>query len=168
MVKRRGANDPSPWMNSRAKMLLRQDILDGKVVDSMKPKQVFEMRPEYEPYGLVKFRTNLKNLRDGIKKNHAKADSNSATLAHERRMHPPLTQTSRGYPRWDGSDAERFIKEDTDAGLTNSMKPSDLRGTRLEYQAFPLQVFRNHIHKDKRAGCESGYWMKERQKKKTK
>jgi hypothetical protein len=150
-------------------MLLCQDILDGKVVDSMKPKQIFDMRPEYEPYGLVKFRTNLTYLRAGIKKNHAKADSDSAALAHDRRIRPLPVQTCQGYPRWAGSDAQRFIKKDIDEGLTNSMKPSELSGTRLEYQAFPLQGFRSHISQDKRAGCrESGYWMKERQKKKTK
>jgi hypothetical protein len=134
----------------------------------MKPKQIFEMRPEFEPYGLVKFRTNLTNLRAGIKKNHAKADSDSAALAHDRRIRLLPVHISQDYPRWTGSDAQRFLKKDIDEGLTNSMKPSELRGTRLEYQAFPLQVFRNHICQDKRAGCESGYWMKERQKKKTK
>jgi hypothetical protein len=64
-------------------MLLRLDILDGTVAESMKPKQVFQMRPEYELYGLKKFRSNLYSLRDRIKENHAKADSDSAALAHD-------------------------------------------------------------------------------------
>jgi hypothetical protein len=121
-------------------LLPRQDILDGKVVDYMKPKQIFEMRPEYEPYGLVKFRTKITNLRAGIKKNHGKADSDSAALAHDRRIRPLPVHISQGYPRWAGSDAQRFLKKDINERLTNSMKPSELRGTQLEYQAFPLHV----------------------------
>ena len=95
-------------------MLLRQDILDGKIVDSLKPKKVFEMRPEYKPYGIVNFRSNLRSLRASIKDNIAKADSDSAALAHDRRIRPLPAQTSKGYPRWDGSDAQRLLKEDVD------------------------------------------------------
>jgi hypothetical protein len=69
MVKaKRGAADPSPWQNSVAKALLRKDILDGKVVDSMKPKEVFQMRMEYAAYSLDKFRQYLSTLRESIKR----------------------------------------------------------------------------------------------------
>jgi hypothetical protein len=163
MVKRRGVNEPSPWKTSRAKMLLRQDILDGKVVDSLMPKQVFGMRPEYEPYGLKNFRSNLKSLRGSIKDNIAKADSDSAALAHDRRIRPLPTQTSKGYPRWDGSDAQRLLKEDTDKGLTDAHTPSELRLKRPEYQAFPLNIFRDHINQEKRSRVEKAYWLNRQQ-----
>jgi hypothetical protein len=127
---KRGADDPSPWQNSAAKALLRKDILDGKVVDSMKPKEVFQMRMEYAAYDLDKFRANLSSLRESIKLCHAKADSDSTDLAKDRRTRPPPTHTSKGYPRWDGSAAARFIKEDADKGLLQQLKPAELRETR--------------------------------------
>jgi hypothetical protein len=72
-------NTLTKWQNSNAKKLLHQDILDGKVVDSMTPKEVLAMRPEYEPYG-KNFGTSLRNLQKGIRENQAKADSDSAAL----------------------------------------------------------------------------------------
>ena len=61
------------------------DILAGKVVDSMMPKEVLAMRPEYEPYR-KNFGTNLRNLQKTIRENQAKADSDAAALAHDRRI----------------------------------------------------------------------------------
>jgi hypothetical protein len=54
-------NKLTKWQNSNAKELLRKDILDGKVVDSMMSKEVLAMRPENEPYR-KNFGTNLRNL----------------------------------------------------------------------------------------------------------
>ena len=96
---------PPKWQNSDAKKLLQQDILDGKVTDSMMPKKVLAMCPEYEPYG-KNFGTNLRSLQKTIRENQAKADSDSAALAHDRRLFPPSANTSQVYPRWDGSEAE--------------------------------------------------------------
>jgi hypothetical protein len=162
MVKK--TKPPAPWQNSQAKMILRQVILDGEVVDSMKPKKVFEMRPEYTAYKLANFRSNLKTLRDSIKVEHAKADYDSAALAHDLRIRPLPAQTSWGYPRWDGSDAEQFLKEDIDEGLTDSHKPSELHKTRPEYQDFPLTIFRKHINQELRSRMEKSYWMNRKKK----
>jgi hypothetical protein len=162
MVKK---NEPSPvpWKDSDAKKLLRQDILDGKVVDSMMPKEVLVMRPEYEPYR-KNFGSNLRSLQKMIRENQAKADSDSAALAHDHRIRPPAAYTSKGYPRWDGSDAQRLLKKDIDAGLTRSLKPSLLHDSRVEYQVFPLKVFRDHIQQEHRSRIEKAYWLNRQQK----
>jgi hypothetical protein len=93
---------------AHAKELLRKDILNGKVVDSMTPKEVLAMRPENEP-DRKNAGTNLRNLQKTIMENQAKADSDSSALAHDRRIFPPSANTSQGYPRWDGSDAQRLM-----------------------------------------------------------
>lgn len=126
------------------------DILAGKVVDSMMPKEVLAMHPEYEPYR-KNFGTNLRNLQKMIRENQAKADSDAAALAHDRRIFPPLANTSKGYPRWDGSDAQQLLREDVDAGLTRSHDPKVLHQMRPAFQAFPLGVFRDHIHQEERS-----------------
>jgi hypothetical protein len=137
MVKK---NMLTKWQNSDAKKLLLQDILDGKVVVSMMPKEVLAMRPEYVPYG-KNFGTNLCNIQKTIRENQAKANSDSAALAHDRCLFPPSANTSQGYPRWDGSGAQRLLREDADTGLTSNYEPKVLHRLRSEYQLFPLEVF---------------------------
>ena len=163
MVEKR-KNKPSPWKNSQAKVLLQQDILASQVHDSMKPKEVFEKCPEYEPYSIKNFWQNLYSLHASIKQNQARANSNSATLAHDCCIQPPSASTSKGYPRWDGSDAEWFLKEDVNAGLADSLKPSMLHKSQLEYQAFPLAVFWDHIYQEKCSHTEKAYWLNHKQK----
>lgn len=155
MVKK---NTPAKWQNSDAKKLLHQDILDGRVVDTMTPKKVLGMRPEYVPYA-KNFGTNLRNLQKAIRDNQARADSDSAALAHDRRIFPPSANTFQGYPRWDGSGAQRLLREDIGAGLTSNCEPKTLHQTRPEYQAFPLTVFRDHIYQEQRSQRERAYWL---------
>jgi hypothetical protein len=50
-------------------------------------------------------------------------------------------------------------------GKANSMKPKELWKTRKEYKEFPLYVFRNHVHQEKRAQRETPYWIVKRNKK---
>jgi hypothetical protein len=124
----------------------------------------FEMHPElYQPYGLTRFRSNYNSLKVAIKKNKEKADSDSAALAHDRQLHPPPathTSTSHGcYPRWDGSAAQRLLKQDVDSGLAENLKPQLLHAYRPEYVVFPLEVFRDHIHQERRARTEKAYWL---------
>ena len=48
------------------------------------------------------------------------------------------------------------------------MQPKDLHATRPEYAAYPLTVFRNHIHQELRARKERPYWLVQKQKKEEK
>ena len=45
------------------------------------------------------------------------------------------------------------------------MKPQELRMTRLEYQRFPKDVFRKHIHQEVRSLTETPYWLVTKMKK---
>jgi hypothetical protein len=111
------------------------------------------------------FKFDEKTVRNSVKKyvNAAKAVSDSTDLAKDRRTRPPPKHTSKGYPRWDGSDAARFLKEDADKGLLQQLKPSELRETRQEYKLFPAKVFRDHIHQEKRGRTSKSYWMVRKQ-----
>lgn len=42
------------------------------------------------------------------------------------------------------------------------MKPKKLWNTKKEYKEFPLDVFRNHIHQEKRFQREGPYWQLKR------
>jgi hypothetical protein len=45
------------------------------------------------------------------------------------------------------------------------LKPKELWKTKREYKEFPLDVFRNHIHQEKRFQREGPYWQLKRNKK---
>lgn len=139
-----------------------KDIRDGTVPDSMDPSEVYGMRPEYRQYPYERFEPNLNNLRNALNRDQGKADSDSAALAHDRRIHPKSTETAQGcgYPRWDGSEAERLLMADMDAGKHKRMRPEELYRTQEEYQRFPQQVFRDHIHQEQRARTEKPYWKR--------
>jgi hypothetical protein len=140
-------------------MLLWPDILDGKVTASMKPKRVFEMRDEDKPYGIKNFRSNLYSLHLLTQENQQEADSDAAALTHDHCIHPKAVDMSKGYPRWDGLDAQRLLKDDMETWLTNHFDPSILWETRPEYKAFPLKVFRDHIYQEVWSKTGSSYWM---------
>lgn len=50
-------------------------------------------------------------------------------------------------------------------GKAYKMKPKELWSTKKEYKDFPLDVFRNHIHQEKRFQREGPYWQLKRNKK---
>jgi hypothetical protein len=50
-----------------------------------------------------------------------------------------------GAPRWEGSSAQTLLHADIDDDKHTRMKPQILHGTREEYEAFELTVFRKHI-----------------------
>ena len=82
-------------------------------------------------------------------------------------MWPPLPAAAAAlYPQWQDSEAEQLLKSDLAAGIGTSIKPEQLWNSRKEYQAFPLTVFRKHIHQELRAELETGYWLNKKEEKK--
>jgi len=153
------ANKPKPWGKSDAKELLLQDIIAGDVTDDMMPRVVYQMRPEYQVYKATNFATNYRSLQRWVRVHKAKADADSDALAHDRRIHPPAARAFQGYPRWGGSDAARLLKQDVEAGIADAMMPKSLHESRPEYLQFPLKVFRDHIHQEKRSRMGRSWWM---------
>ena len=61
--------------------------------------------------------------------------------------------------------ARNLLKRDVKSGVANVKKPKELWGTRHKYKEFPLGVFRNHIHQEKRRQQEElGYFQKRNKK----
>lgn len=108
----------------------------------------------------------LNSLRKALDKLKNKADVDSAGIEHDRRLHPINSNPpGSSYPRWDGSAAQRLLKEDIEEGEHKQLQPRELRMTREEYQVFPLHVFRKHIHQEVRSRTETPYWLVKKQQK---
>jgi len=151
------------------KELLKDDIKSGKVLPSMAPRDIYDLQQEYKGIKYKKFRTNLNNIQKSLKKlsNEALVDSNA--VANDCRAHPKNNDGNAlySYPRWDGLEAQRLLKLDVDDGTHERLLPREFHQARVEYQAYPLDVFWKHIHQETRSHRETAYWLVKKQQKKT-
>lgn len=142
------------WKNSNAKKLLYDDLMSGKIPltsSEMPPAEVYLQREEFSEFEYGRFRDRLRDLRRQIAQQNACAASESASLAHDRQIHPKKPFNYRGEPRWEGSDAERLLRLDMDQGKHKKAKPLELYTSRKEYfESYPLRVFRGHIDQEER------------------
>ena len=117
-------NKPPPWAKSKAKQLLREDIIAGIVNPEMNAAAVFLLRPEFQLYKLTNFRTNLKNLREAI-------------------------ASGRGGPKpvpWGKSEAKRLLRADIITGVVKpEMDAAVVFQMRIEYQDYKLNHFRTNL-----------------------
>jgi hypothetical protein len=155
---------PGQWKNSTARVLLVRLLSDESswIHQAASIEQVYESNPLFKSYPLKNFKTNFKNLKDSIKEERDAINFDQRALEKEREKFPRNGLTPRGNPFWDGHDAQKLMAEDVKAGRTLHVKPSALRATRVEYQEFPLPVFRGHKYQEERKEREGVYWQKKR------
>jgi hypothetical protein len=154
----------TPW--EVAKEILKQDFCAGMLPGTLGPHDVWEMRDEYQAVEYVKFRTNLNKLRKKLESQQSSAASDDAALQRYMGSNPVNMNPTGGmkYPRWDLSDAQRLLKEDIAVERHKTMTPQELCMTNLEYQRFPKDVFRKHIHQEVRSLTETPYWLVKKMK----
>lgn len=78
----------------------------------------------------------------------SRADTDEAAFLNYRKNNKIHSRNARGYPEWDGSAAQRQLKEDIESNLHNIIEPIDLWYLREVYDPFPLKVFRDHIYQE--------------------
>ena len=152
-----------PWRSSKAKKLLFDDIVNGDVIDSMAPAEVFMMRPEYSLYKYSSFVSNLRNLRASIKRLKKCADRDQRALYHDFSLTPSIIIRTK--PRWAGSLAHSLLKVDIDSGASTRMTSNELWLSRTEYQEFPILCFKRHIRQELNSRKERAYWSFQSSKK---
>jgi hypothetical protein len=159
--------EPEPWKTSKAKKILSSLILDGTVTAESDTDVVYNSQEEFQQYNIRSFKTNLRNLIAGLKLKEERAFFDNAAIEHHLLHFPRPQLTNRNYPFWDTSSAMTLLAEDINEGLHQQMTPSQLRNTQPEYQEFPLDVFRRHIHQEKRRRIQSNFALfKKEQKRK--
>lgn len=139
------------WNKSEAKRLLEQDLASGIIPvngGEMGSREVYASRSEYAAFPIDVFTRRLASLRSIARGQNARRASDTAALMHDLQLHPQATHNSNGIPRWEGSDAERLLKDDITNGLHTQMTPLALYTTRAEYQLFTLDQFRGHIYQE--------------------
>lgn len=154
----------TPW--DIAKPLLEADYLEGRVTDTMFPRDVVLMRPEFLDVVYKNFRTNFRAMKMRIRGEKKRADDAHEFLEHDLKLYT-LAENKAGL--WDGSAAQRLLMVDVKTGMHKLFKnPKEFWESRPAYQAFELPIFRCHVHQETRSALETTYWMYKKAKKKKK
>lgn len=156
------SNTKVPWAKSSAKQLLEKDIRQGVVTVDSDPIEVYyQMHNQvYLQYDFNKFKNYLKTLLKSHSSKQQQASLDSEALSNDLKIYPRCDASSRAYPRWDGSTAQRLLQEDANisSGMNMALSPMELRDSQEAYKQFPLKVFRDHIHQEQRRRNYSKYW----------
>jgi hypothetical protein len=147
-----------PWRKSKAKKLLQDDIKNRVITDTMKARDVYNMRLEYQEYRYDRFQANLRALHKLFELRETEAVEDQADFYHDCQLHPRSELTSRGCPYWDTSVARQLLLQDIEDGLHEIYLPSILWQTSNEYQKFPMITFRDHIYQEIRSVKGRAYW----------
>jgi hypothetical protein len=163
-----GQQKPVAWVKSPAKQLLWQLLSDEASyihAFGMHVDKIYYSEPLFMQYKIESFRTNYRNLAAKVKADKAMVNFDQMGFDKEREKFPRNDKNDRGYLVWDQHRAQSLMKEDVKEKRSQGMKPKDLRETRDEYKAFPLDVFRQHKYQEERKQREMVYWQVKRNKK---
>jgi hypothetical protein len=152
------------WVHSEEKERLRKDIIDGVVSEVTNPRIVYDMQDStYHQFDYNCFKVNMKNLIAAIRKwqNAAVEDGLAFETVVEQWARP---NNVPDYPPWHNSSASLLLLQDIDSGAIEGLKPSEIRQTRPEYLAYPLNVFRDHLYKEKSKPMIKAYWEHQRER----
>lgn len=145
------------WRNSKARYLLHQDLISGRIpLDSttMDAPTAYKSRPEFGKSDEEKWKGRLADARKQIEEKKLRAERDSAALSHDMSLLKNHETAALGHggrpPRWEGSRAQYFLREDMAAEKHKMMRPSKLRETRQEYEVFPKRAFALHITQEAR------------------
>lgn len=140
-------NKIEKWGRSQSKAILRRGIINGVIKTDMTPEQVFALNPaEHGKWPWNNWKSNLKNLRDAIGQDRGRMAEDARAYGHDKAI---IIQNRVGESvPWHKSACVKFLKKDVDAGKPWEMQPWELWQTRVEYQAYSLICFRNHIYQE--------------------
>lgn len=150
--------EPSRWRNSNAQRVLQSLLISGEIRCAATSKAQMEEiwnrhclpRPEFAGFQFSKFPARLRAMQKRHLEQRGHSEVEYAALLQHRQHFPTPAVNHRGEPQWHGSDAERLLKADVTLKTHEMMAPQQLYRTRIEYQVYPLEVFRKHIHQEVR------------------
>lgn len=139
------------WTQSWAREQLYTDVYLGAITDDMDDATAFASRVEFAQYdGTRLFPARLKRMRKRVNELKSKSEKELAALQRDRQTDVgklPLFN-HWGEPRWEGSEAQRLLKEDIANGKHEGIKPLGLWRSRPEYHSTDPNRFRQHIYQE--------------------
>lgn len=144
------------WINSPAKHLMTQDMLDGLVSVDEKIKNVFKLydtmyshQPEFKdfPFEETRYRGRIEALQKSIGRLAWAARYDQQCLEEAKAVFPDGTHGPTGEPLWRGSQADKQLETDMANGvhLAANFKPSELHASNSIYWPFSKKRFAKRI-----------------------
>ena len=148
-TRRKKKEEPVPWKHSRAKEILKKEIINETVKPDMTPEFVYSMHSIFSQYSFSCFKDNLKNLHEAVKRDIGQMERDALDYGHDLAIIRQRRITS-GVTRipWHGSAARRLLVQDVREGKHKTMKPIEFYHSREEYKEYTLQKVRNHIYQE--------------------
>ena len=146
--------EKSKWGKSAARKLLLQDLRRGRIplepTEAEDLEAIFIMRPEYCEFDFEKFNGRLSDLRELVLKEQSHADSDQVAFQRFVHNHPTISLFSRlGTIQWQGSPAQKLLRQDLKEDRHKNMSTRDLYGSRPEfYNEFPIKMFRDCLRQE--------------------
>jgi hypothetical protein len=135
--------------------LLLQDIRNGDIPSNMDWKVAFARRPEFAvgdtPSEAKRlFQNRLKNARKKIEQNNNRASSELSLLQADRVAVPPPATDHQGFPRWEGSAAQIYLKQDVAANHHVGINKIHFFLSRDEYQLFTADFIWQKVRQEEK------------------
>jgi len=135
--------------------LLRADVRNRIITDNMTYKEVFPRRPQFAYEADVQnalhlFEGRLTAARNYVRKKELRAAQELALMQADRTVYPIEDVMYSGEPRWEGSLAQQYLKEDVAAGLHKTMTRTQFFESREAYQDFAKKTIDGHVEQEER------------------
>ena len=157
-----------PWTSrhkvSKAYALLFKLFMDRKSgVHHMLKEDIWKSHKSFQDYPLQDFEKYVNDIKE-------KTNARSKLILEEEEAfdnyvvtNPRREVTNRNIPFWDTHPANKLLENDIEDGTASRMvTKKDLWLSRVEYQAFPLNVFRDHFYQERRKQLAGPYWQHKR------
>ena len=138
------------WSNSDGRKFLRSDIRNGRIPADMDWEVAFLLRPQFafekdQTEAKRLFKDRLATARKYVQRKLDRAAEELELYRQDRQVIPPKDMMYSGEPRWDGSNAQRLLKQDVAEGIHLTMSPAQFYVFRPEYQLFHKRTITDHI-----------------------
>jgi hypothetical protein len=124
--------------------------------------EVYESDNDFMKYDLIRFKANFKNLRDAIEIDKFCIEFDTLSVKEDKKKFPRNAMTLRGIPFWDGSEAQRIVKDDAENNRLDEIVISQYHTTKDCFKIFPLKDFSNYVRKARSSVKQNVYWQAKR------
>jgi hypothetical protein len=155
------------WESHPAKFFLRKGFYEGTILMEYMtkeggpgPRAIWDQHCKNNPlfegmeYG-DSFTSRLRSVRNHCQKKLDRVAADQEAFDNFRALYPRPTHDHKGVILWDGSDAQRFLKQMVEEGKHLGKAPKELWENdndlwKSAFQVFSLEVFRKHIYQELR------------------
>jgi len=144
------------WGKSAAKQYLKKCFREKAIAADYKaPQQVWKDHCEnHAAFARMKydeaFTRRLNTVRNDYIKKRDRMRNDLKAYIKAKKNHPTPELNARGEPQWNGSIAQKMLKEIVQNGEHKGVDPSVIWAGKAEFKVYSKQTFRDHIYQEER------------------